>query len=128
MTYQDLAYLHLATVLPAFILGTFLIFNRKGTDTHKLIGKIFLCLMLSTAVITLFMKAEIGPKIFDHFGFIHLFSFNVIYGVPVAYFAARNGNIKVHKANMIGMYVFGLLVAGSFALMPGRLLHKWLFE
>jgi len=29
---------------------------------------------------------------------------------------------------MIGVYVGGILIAGTFALMPGRLLHEWLFR
>jgi len=32
-----------------------------------------------------------------------------------------------HRANMLGVYVGGVLIAGAFALMPGRLLHGWLF-
>lgn len=28
---------------------------------------------------------------------------------------------------MISLYVGGLLIAGSFTLMPGRLLHGWVF-
>lgn len=128
MSYQYLAYLHLATVVPAFLLGTYLMFRNKGTPSHKLIGKFFLSLMLVTSVITLFMTAQVGPKLMGHFGFIHLLSLNVIYGVPTAYFAARHGNIRKHKLNMMGMYFFGLIVAGAFAFMPGRLLHHWLFE
>ncbi len=127
MSYLHLAYLHLATVLPAFIIGTYIMINRKGTVRHRFLGKIFLILMFLTALITLFMKSQVGPSFLGHFGFIHIFSFNVLYCVPVAYWAARRGDIKVHKLNMMGMYFFGLLTAGSFALMPGRLLHQWLF-
>ena len=128
MSYLHLAYFHLATVLPAFVLGTYLMVRRKGTPTHQMLGKVYLLLMLLTSVVTLFMSAQVGPKFLGHFGFIHLLSLNVIYSVPVAYFAARHGDIKKHKENMIGLYFFGLIVAGTFAFMPGRLLHKWLFE
>jgi uncharacterized membrane protein len=51
----------------------------------------------------------------------------VLVSVPIAYVSARNGNIGAHRASMIGLYVGGILIAGSFALMPGRLLHQWLF-
>ncbi len=44
-----------------------------------------------------------------------------------AYLAARRGDIKQHKGNMIGLYVGGLLSAGSFTFAPGRLLHSSLF-
>jgi uncharacterized membrane protein len=128
MTYLQLAYLHLSSILPAFIIGTFLLLNRKGSPGHKLLGKIYMVLMLFTALVTLFMPAQIGPTIFGHFGLIHLFSILVLYAVPIAYFAARNGNVQKHKRNMLGVYVGGILVAGAFALAPGRLLHSWLFN
>lgn len=128
MSYLHLAYLHLITVLPAFALGTYLMVRSKGTPSHKVLGKVFLSLMLLTSVVTLFMSAQVGPKFLEHFGLIHLLSLNVIYSVPVAYVAALNGNIQKHKTNVMGLYFFGLLVAGAFAFMPGRLLHKWLFE
>lgn len=128
MTHLYLAHLHLGTVLPAFVLGTYLMLNRKGTRTHKLLGKIYLAFMFITASITLFIKAQVGPQFLGHFGFIHLLCLSVIIGVPMAYFTIKNGEVKKHKMHMINLYVFGLLVAGTFALMPGRLLHKLLFD
>ncbi len=127
MTYTQLVYLHLATVLPAFAIGAFQLLRRKGTPTHKLLGKIYMVLMLATGLITLAMPAEVGPRFLGHFGFIHLFSFLALYNVPAAYFAARRGDIKTHRANMIGLYIGGILIAGSFAFAPGRMLHEWLF-
>ncbi len=128
MTYIALVIFHLATVFPAFIIGTILIFKRKGTHSHKFFGKIYLLLMLITAVITLFIPTQVGPRYWNHFGFIHLLSLLTLITVPVAYFAARRGDIKTHRDNMIGLYVGGILIAGSFALFtPGRLLHDWLF-
>jgi uncharacterized membrane protein len=127
MSYLQLAYFHLSTVVPAFLIGTYLLINRKGTSWHKLLGKIYMCLMLATAVITLFMPAEVGSTLLGHFGFIHIFSLSVFYTVPAAFIAVRNGNIKAHQGNMLGLYIGGLLIAGSFAFMPGRLLHGWLF-
>jgi len=127
MTYTQLVYLHLATVLPAFAIGAFQLLRRKGTPTHKLLGKIYMVLMLATGLITLAMPAEVGPRFLGHFGFIHLFSFLALYNVPAAYFAARRGDIKMHRANMIGLYVGGILIAGAFAFSPGRMLYVWLF-
>lgn len=127
MTYLQLAYIHLASIIPAFLIGTFLLINRKGTPLHRGLGKLYMMLMLFTAIVTLFMSAEVGPQLLNHFGFIHLFSLLVLVEVPLAYFAARNGNIKSHKSNMIGLYFGGILIAGSFTFVPGRLLHSWLF-
>lgn len=128
MTYTQLVYLHLATVLPAFVIGAFQLLRRKGTPTHKLLGKIYMLLMLATGLITLAMPAEVGPRVLGHFGFIHAFSFLTLYNVPAAYLAARRGRIKSHRANMIGLYVGGIIIAGSFAFAPGRMLHEWLFR
>ena len=127
MTYMQLTYLHLGSLVPAFVIGSYLLLNRKGTPVHRLLGKIYMELMLFTAIITLFMEALVGPKFLNHFGFLHLLSLFVLYTVPTAYRAIRVGNIKLHKRKMVGLYVGALLVAGAFTLSPGRLIHTWLF-
>lgn len=127
MTYTQLAYLHLATVVPAFAIGAVKLFMRKGTPSHKRLGKVYMILMLATGLITLAMPAEVGPRFLNHFGFIHTFSFLALINVPIAYLAARRGNIRAHRAAMIGLYVGGILIAGAFAFSPGRMLHEWLF-
>lgn len=126
--YLTLAYLHLATVVPAFFIGTYLLLNSKGTPHHKRLGRVYMVLMLLTAVFTLLMPATVGPQLLHHFGFIHIFSVLVLYLVPSAYVAVGRGDIKRHRGNMIGLYVGGLIIAGVFAFMPGRLLHHWLFS
>lgn len=128
MTHLQLSILHLATVLPAFFLGTWLMLRRKGTPLHRLLGKIYMGLMLLTALITLLIPARVGPQFFGHFGFIHGFSLLVLVMVPSAWVAVRRGQIVRHRRMMVGTYVGGLLIAGSFALMPGRLLNDWLFQ
>jgi uncharacterized membrane protein len=127
LTYIQLAYLHLATVLPAFLIGTYILFIRKGTPKHKMLGKIYVSFMLLTAFITLFMPAVVGPTILNHFGYIHLLSLLVFVTVPLAIIAIRKGNVRAHRGHMLGMYIGALLIAGSLAMMPGRLMHTWLF-
>lgn len=85
-------------------------------------------LMFLTATVTLFMPAQVGPTVFNHFGYLHLLSFLVLRTVPAAYIAARQGNIKAHRRHMVGMYIGSLLLAGSFSLMPGRLMYIWLLS
>lgn len=117
---------HLFTVLPAAVLGTYLMLQPKGTAVHRLLGKIYMVLMFCTALIALFIPAAVGPQFFGHFGYIHILCFVVIYSVPSAYFAAQQHDLRRHKFAMIGVYVGGVLVAGGFTLAPGRYLNQLL--
>jgi len=127
MSYNVLMFIHLFTVLPAFVLGTISLILKKGTQLHKILGKLYMVLMLFTAIVTLFMPAYVVPTLFNHFGWIHLFSFLTIYTVPTAYTAIKKGNIKAHKRKMILLYFGALVIAGAFTFMPGRYLHTVLF-
>ena len=127
MSYIELMYLHLATVIPCFLIGTLLLLIKKGTDIHKKLGRVYMILMLITAAITLFMPAHVGGRIFGHFGWIHSFSFLTIYTVPTAYFAIKRGDVKSHKRKMILLYFGAIIIAGSFTFVPGRFLNNLLF-
>ncbi|MAR90475.1 MAG: hypothetical protein CML06_06300 [Pseudomonadales bacterium] len=124
--YETLAVLHLGTVVPAFFIGTFLLFRRKGDRAHRALGQVYMLLMLITATLTLFMPARVGPTLLSHFGYIHLFSLSVFILVPSAYLAVRSGNRRLHAGNMLGLYLGGLVVAGAFAMTPGRMLYRLL--
>jgi uncharacterized membrane protein len=101
--------------------------SRKGSPNHRAWGKVYMALMVFTAGVSLFMPAVVGPRILGHFGFIHLFSGSVFVSVPLALLAARAHKRTAHMRSMIGLYVGGLLIAGGFAFMPGRMLHGMLF-
>jgi len=129
MSYAALTYLHLATIVPAFLVGTFLLLNQKGTPMHRGLGRLFMILMVSTAFISLFMSDGSGTRVLGHFGFNHLFVIPVAIFIPRAYFAARRGDIRTHKASVMGVYIGAVLIAGAAAVFtPGRLIHEWLFE
>jgi uncharacterized membrane protein len=127
MNYDQLMYIHLATALPCFLMGTVLLLMKKGTGIHRKMGGVYMILMLITAVVTLFMPAKVGPSIMNHFGWIHSFSFLTIYTVPTAYMAIRRGNVKAHKRKMLLLYFGAIIIAGGFTLFPGRYLHELLF-
>lgn len=128
MTYSTLMYIHLATVVPCFFLGIFLFSMKKGTEIHKNLGKLYLVLMLFTATVTLFMPAQVGPRLMDHFGWIHSFSFLTIWTVPTAYIAIRQGRVAAHKRKLILLYVGAIIIAGGFTFAPGRYLHELFFS
>ncbi|NNJ89503.1 MAG: DUF2306 domain-containing protein [Eudoraea sp.] len=124
---QILMYAHLITVIPCFFIGTALLLIKKGTNIHKIFGRVYMPLMLITAIITLFMPAQVGPQIFLHYGYIHSFSFLTIYTVPTAYIAIKKGRVKAHKRKMILLYFGAIIIAGGFTLAPGRFLHNLFF-
>lgn len=115
---------HLATVIPAAILGPFILLREKGTPAHKALGKVWVLLMIGTAVSTFFIHTI---NMFYGFSPIHLLSIAVIVGCIQAVLAARNGNIRKHRSIMRNLYVGGIGIAGLFTLVPGRLMHKVVF-
>src|SRR3712207_5983152 len=44
--------IHLATVLPALVLGPFILLRRKGDPMHRRLGTIWMGLMVATAFVT----------------------------------------------------------------------------
>lgn len=127
MGYDELMYIHLASVTPCFVLGTILLLIKKGTSIHKRLGQVYMILMLFTATVTLFMQADVGPRFLNHFGWIHGFSFLTIYTVPTAYIAIKKGKVKSHKRKMILLYFGAIIIAGGFTFVPGRFLYEFFF-
>lgn len=125
--YTQLMYFHLATVVPCFFLGTLLLIIKKGTFIHKTLGRLYMVLMMITAIITLFMPAQVGPRILNHFGWIHSFSFLTLYTVPTAYYAIKRHDVKAHRRKMLILYFGAIIIAGGFTLAPGRFLNHLFF-
>ena len=115
--------IHLFTVLPAFLLGTWLIFaSRKGSPLHRVIGASYMALMVVTATAAIFIRSFGGG-----FSLIHLFVPLTFASVVWALIAIRRGWVKAHRGAMIGLYVGGLLIAGALAFTPGRIMHGLVF-
>lgn len=128
-TPSPIVFLHLLVVLPCFFLGTYLIFAKKGSTFHLLGGKVYMVLMFFTGGLTLFIPAEVGARLLNHFGFLHLLSLVTLWAVPRAWFAIKRGDVKAHKRAMILLYVGGILLAGGFAILAkGRYLNTLLFN
>ena len=127
-TQKTLIYVHLATVMPAMLIGTYLLLNSKGTPKHRLLGKWYMSLLFFTSILSLFLQAQIGPRLFNHFGFIHIIAFVTLYSVPMAYYTARQHNVKRHKRLMLLTYTGAVVIAGIAAIaQPGRVLNELLF-
>lgn len=117
---------HLATALPAVLLGPAILLRRKGDALHRLLGRIWVGLMLTTAVASAFIRAPGGGIAGTGFSFIHIFTVWTLVVVPLAVLAIRKGDVRAHQGAMKGLYA-GLCLAGLFTLIPGRLLGNMVF-
>ena len=61
------------------------------------------------------------------FSIIHLLSIYVLTQLPRAVHAARTGRMETHRRIMRGIFVGGLIVAGGFTFLPGRIMRAVLF-
>jgi uncharacterized membrane protein len=120
--------IHVATVVPAFLIGTYQIFlSRKGAPFHRALGYVYLTLMTITAIAALFVQALMPRGPFFGFSPIHLFVPLTLFGVYGALRGARTHNVRMHRRAMLGVYIGGILIAGSLAFLPGRIMHAVTF-
>jgi len=125
--YLFLMYSHIVTVVPCIFLGAYLFMRSKGTAEHKLLGKLYMSLMLITASISLFMPSNVGPQFLGHFGFIHAFSFLTLYSIPTAVLSIKRGDVRKHKIKLVILYLGAIVIAGGFTLAPGRYMNELFF-
>ncbi len=116
--------IHIASALAAFFIGLVILFRRKGTGMHKTLGWAWVAAMATTAVSSLFITGLNG----DAYSFIHLITGWVIVALPLGVRAIRNRNVNAHKRFMTGLFVGGLIVAGAFTFVPGRLMWNVFFS
>jgi uncharacterized membrane protein len=117
--------IHVAAVLPSAVLGAYILLNRKGTPIHRLLGRIWMMLMAVTSLSSFFI---LGIDLVYGFGPIHLLSIFVLFNIWQAIASARARNIRLHKAAVKGMYFGGIVIAGLFTFIPGRLMNAVVFS
>ena len=105
----------------AIILGGIQLSMKKGGAIHKLLGRIWVGIMMFVAISSFFIH-EI--KLWGAYSPIHLLSLLTIFTLGVGIYYVRVGNVKRHKQTMIAVYFFALIVAGFFTLYPGRIMHQ----
>jgi uncharacterized membrane protein len=115
-------YIHLATVIPALPLGAWVLWSRKGTPAHKAAGRLWALMMMITAIDSFWIRSMTGG-----IGPIHIFAVITLWSIPKGIWLARKGDIEGHIAAMRGVYI-GLVIAGAFAMLPGRLIFATVFE
>lgn len=120
---MSILFLHIVFALAALLLGAAVLCLPKGSARHRLMGRAWMALMAATAISSFWLS---GIWAGHRFSPVHLLSVWVLICIVVAVRAARAGKIKLHRSFVLGSYL-GLLGAGAATLLPGRLIHLFLF-
>jgi uncharacterized membrane protein len=126
MQRHPLIFFHLVTAVGALLLGLYMLLRRKGTQSHRLLGWIWVALMGSTALASAFIRDYKLPNLFGYTP-IHLFTVTVAVMLPLGIWYARHGRIDGHRKVMQRLYVGACMIAGLFTLLPGRFLGSLLW-
>ncbi|TIO45043.1 MAG: DUF2306 domain-containing protein, partial [Mesorhizobium sp.] len=94
------------------------------TTRHRVLGYAWAALMLVVAVSSFWIQQIrlIGP-----FSPIHILSILVVVTAPLAVWYAHTHKVAAHRSVMIKLYLFALIGAGIFTLVPGRIMHTVVF-
>jgi uncharacterized membrane protein len=111
---------HIGSALLAFCLGLVLFAAPKGTLPHRTLGWIWVIFMATVAASSLFMTGLNG----DAYSWIHMLSGYVLITLPIAVLAARRHRVVMHQRMMTGMFLGGMVIAGAFTFVPGRLMWR----
>jgi uncharacterized membrane protein len=110
---------HAFAAMTAFALGLVQFAAPKGTLPHRTVGFIWLALMLTVALSSFWIH-EI--RMWGDWSPIHLISIYVLITIPLVIYFARKHNVRGHARTVIGMFLGGLVIAGLFTFVPGRIM------
>jgi len=118
MTFMPLILTHVVAATGALLLGGVMLMLKKGTATHRMIGRIWVALMFLAAL------ASFGIQTKGHYSWIHLLSAWIIFLLCMSmYSIVKQHNVGRHRRLMVGAYI-GLVTAGVFSFRPNRLLGE----
>jgi uncharacterized membrane protein len=123
---RPLLAVHVAGALAAVVVGAVLLWARKGSVNHRVLGWAWVLAMAATALSSIGLGGGAIPHIAG-FSPIHVFTVVVLVSLPLGVTYARRRRIAGHRQVMTSLYIGGCLVAGAFTLLPGRLLGGALF-
>ncbi|KCZ95471.1 hypothetical protein HHI_04925 [Hyphomonas hirschiana VP5] len=115
---------HVAGALLTFAIGCVLLAGVKGRAMHRTLGYVWVVSMAVTAISSFFLQS-INP---GSFSFIHALSAWTMIVLPMGLAAARRRKIAAHRKHMTGMFMGGILIAGLFSFLPGRLMWHLFFQ
>lgn len=115
--------LHTLCALAALVLTPVILLARKGDTRHKALGRVWVAAMALTALSS-FAITEI--RLIGPYSPIHLLSILTLVSLVNAVRFARRRRIEAHRKAILGAAA-GLVGAGLFTLLPGRMMSQIIF-
>ena len=117
--------IHAGTAILAFFVGLYLLLARKGNGPHRMLGYLWVTSLAIAAISSLFIHQirMLGP-----YSLIHLLAIWSLRELVLGVLAARRGDIREHRSRMGGLYFGGMMIAGLFTFLPGRIMNRMLFS
>ncbi len=111
--------IHSFAAITALVLGMGQLVLRKGTRLHHAAGYIWVALLGGVAISSFWIHdlRWIGPL-----SPIHLLSVWALYNLVCGILAERQGDTGKHAQTMRSLYLYALIGAGLFTLLPGRVM------
>lgn len=115
---------HAFAAMAAVLLGLVQFVAPKGTLPHRQVGWTWVGLMVVVAASSFgITSASNGGR----YSWIHGLSAYVLLMLPLAVLAARRGNPGRHRTAMAALFAGGLVIAGAFTMLPGRIMGAVVF-
>ncbi len=112
---------HVGAAVVSVALGGVQLFRRKGDQRHRLVGRVWVVLMLWTAGSSFWIRHLRDGA----FSWLHILSLVTLVTVTLGVLAIRRGDVKAHRGNMTGSWL-GSVVAMAFALaLPSRMIPTY---
>ena len=123
--------IHAFSAMAAFLLGIVQFAAPKGTLPHKSLGLVWIALMAAISVSSIFIRPSIAPglPIWKWFSPIHIFTVLTFIGIfqGVQFLLKGGDTIKIHARAFRNIFIGGLVIAGAFAFLPGRIMNDVAF-
>ncbi len=121
--------IHLTAAVLATALGPVALWARRSQVQRPRLhasGYAWVTHTVLAALSALFIISSRGPRLAG-FGPIHLLVPFALGTIVLSFRYLLQGNLSGHRRTMQGVYIGGCVVAGSFTLLPQRLLGQWLW-
>ncbi len=116
--------IHAFAAMGAFTIGVMQLAAPKGTHPHRIVGSIWVLLML--VAISAFFIHEL--RIWGPWSPVHLLAIFTLVMLPAAVWRAHRHAVEQHRRAMLGLFFGALVIAGLFTFLPGRIMHALLFD